>query len=568
MKIFESNPAKVQEKDFEKQFVIPLIIAGMVFAAISIFINIGLNFGIVLDIIPYVALTTFLILYYLAKKEKGLFIIKWSLVFITLVFINLLWYYNFGTHGPTLYLFVLVFSYLIFMLNGRQLLIAAIILVTNVAILFYIEYNHPDIVGDYPTDHARMVDVFTGIFLYVFLMSVVMFGAKRIYIQAYRKATESDALKSSFLANMSHEIRTPLNAIVGFSNLLADEDLDEPERQNYVSIINASNESLLRLIDDILDVSLMETNQLKLVYNDCDLKKMMNELESTYQLKLEELHKPGLNVKIKKPLIPLIVRTDCERLRQVMINLLDNAIKYTEKGSVEFAYETEGKSLRFYVKDTGIGIEEKHKDHLFDRFYKVEDNTEKLFRGTGIGLYLCKKIVELLGGNIGVISQINKGSEFYFLLPAGNVISKKPQPVALPKLGESKRNKDKNKKTKVLVVEDQLSNRQYYDAILKAPEFELVHAVDGLDGLEKFKANADIDLVLMDIKMPEMNGFEALKEIRKLNATVPVFALTAYAMASDKERCKEAGFDAYLSKPLDKRSLLKKINQITEANNS
>ena len=557
MKLFVSNRSVVDSVTFEKQFVIPLTVAGMVFAIIAIFINLGLNFGVVLEVIPYVALAIFAGLYFIAKIGKGLQIVKWVLVFVTLTFLNLLWYYNFGTHGPTLYLFVLAFSYLVFMLDGKQLVITAFILIINISTLFYLEYNNPALVGNYPTSAARIVDVYVGIFLYLFLMFIIMNGAKKIYIYEFLKAREADQLKSSFLANMSHEIRTPLNAIVGFSNLLADDDVNESDRKDYVSIINSSNRSLLRLIDDILDVSLMETNQLKLVYKDCDLQQMMNDLETTYKHKRIELNKVNLAIRKEGPLAALVLHTDCERLRQVFVNLLDNAIKYTEQGSIVFGYAHQGNKLRFYVKDTGIGVSEHHKEHLFDRFYKVEDSTDKLFRGTGIGLYLCKNIVKLLGGDIGVISEVNKGSEFYFSLPA-KIVSREETPIAdHPILSDS----PKSRKLKILVVEDQLSNRQYLEAILKSSEYELIHAVNGLEGVEKFKANPDVDLILMDIKMPEMDGFEALKEIRKLNTKVPVFALTAHALVSDRDRCLKAGFNAYFPKPLDKVLLFSEIEE-------
>jgi CheY-like chemotaxis protein len=384
-----------------------------------------------------------------------------------------------------------------------------------------------------------------------------MSGAKRVYIQEYFKARESDRLKSSFLANMSHEIRTPLNAIVGFSNLLAEDDLEQEERQDYVSIINSSNQSLLRLIKDILDVSLIETDQLKLVESACNLKQMMLDLEKTYQLKLNEPDYKALKIELQPILKDVVVSTDCERLRQVMVNLLDNAVKYSEKGTIDFGYEMMEDTIRFYVRDTGIGIEERHLAHLFDRFYKVEDKQEKLYRGTGIGLYLCKRIVELLDGKIYVKSKVGEGSEFYFLI----------HPKIIQKDEEEDTNASKQdepvgglQRLKVLIVEDHLTNRQYLDAVLKSDRFELMHASNGKEGVALYRDNPETQLVLMDIKMPEMDGYQALAEIRKINPKVPVFALTAHAMASDKDKCLQAGFNAYFSKPIDKKMLLQKIN--------
>ena len=468
---------------------------------------------------------------------------------------NFLWYYNYGSHGPAPYIFVIIYSFFIFVFTKNEAVILSIIAAINLVVLFILEYENPGIVGHYATDKDRVLDVFSALVYYGLVFYVFLSIVREAYYSEYKKAKEADRLKTSFLANMSHEIRTPLNAIVGFSNLLGDNDLKPEDRKQYISIINASNKSLLRLVDDILDVSLIETNQLKLVYKNCDLQKMMFELEETYQMIIKEKGLSSINIIDASPEKRLFVRTDSDRLRQVMINLLDNAIKYTEGGTVTFGFGVEKEYLRFYVRDTGIGVGEKHLGYLFDRFYKIEDKHDRLFRGTGIGLFLCKKIVELLGGEIGVNSALNKGSEFYFTLPKTDVKEVKDEFVnsSINKVQRS------GSHFKVLVVEDQVSNQQYYKAILKAPVFDTMYAINGLDGLDKFRAHRDTQLILMDIKMPVMDGFEALKEIRKLDEHVPVFAITAHALGSDRKRCLEAGFNAYFPKPMNKDMLLKEI---------
>ncbi|MBN2615171.1 MAG: response regulator [Bacteroidales bacterium] len=563
MKLFVSNRLMAENIEFKKSFVNPLIIASALFSLVAIFINIELDFGHVLKIIPYISLFVFSMLFFLARTGRGLEFSKWALVLITVTITNFLWYYNFGTHGPVLYLFVVLFSYLIFMLDGKQFLFVSILLILNILILFYVEYNNPTVVGKYPSVYSRIIDVYFGVFLYLFIMYVLMSQAKRNYISEFLKARRADQLKSSFLANMSHEIRTPLNAIVGFSNILAEEQLSDEERKQYVSIINSSNESLLRLVNDILDVSMIESDQLKIETKGCELKKIMRELEDMYKLKLKSSGIQRIQVFNTSPDQNYIVKADCERLKQVLINLLDNAIKYTEEGRIEFGYELEKKDVVFYVKDTGIGIKQSHIDYLFDRFYKIEDDKKKLYRGTGIGLYLTKKIVHLLNGNIWVDSEFGKGSQFYFTVPkVGMEVAEVKDVVAKSTVEVEEIVPEEGDKLKILIVEDQMSNQEYYKAILKDSPYKLIHAMNGLEGVEAFKRNRDVSLILMDIKMPVMDGFEALKEIRKIDKKVTVFALTAHAMSTDKQVCLNAGFNDYFSKPLNKEVLLKEIARI------
>ncbi len=552
--ILLSNRKEYKDIEFEKQFVTPLCLGGAIFSFIAIFINIQLSLGLILTLIPYISLVVFILLYYFAHKGKGLNFVKWSIVFTLFSLVNLLWYYNFGSHGPVLYLFAFIFSYLIFMLDGKQLLLASVLLVINVTSLYFIESHHPGIVGNYPSPKARTEDVYTGIYLYLFSIFVVMRGAKNTYITQYKKAKKADQLKSSFLANMSHEIRTPLNAIVGFSNILADEDLTREEKKQYAAIINGSNDSLLRLVNDILDVSMIESDQLSLVTARCDVGNLMSNLEETYLLKLNDNQK--IRLIHKKVPGHVFIKTDCTRLQQVMVNLLDNAIKYTESGEIKFGFSIEEKQLKFYVKDTGIGIKETHHDYLFDRFYKVEDDNTKLFRGTGIGLYLSKRVVGMLGGEIWVDSKYGKGSTFYFTVPKIDF-----------QIDEEEQNlhdisnpfKNAPKKIKILIVEDQESNQQYYTAILKPGNFELIQAYNGGEGIDAFDKNPDVDLILLDLKMPDIDGFEVLEEIRKKDTKIPIIAQTAYAMAADKEKCLEAGFNDYIAKPVQRETLFNLI---------
>jgi len=555
MNIIRSNRKEYNDIEFERHFVIPLCLGAVIFSFFAIFINMLERFGLILKIIPYVSLVIFGVLYFLAQKAKWLGFVKWFIAFTLFFLVNLLWYYNYGSHGPALYMFPLIITFLILMLDGKQLFFATSVLILNMVVLFYIESKNPGIVGHYPSLKTKIEDVYTGIFLYLFIIFVVMRNAKNTYITLYKKARKADQLKSSFLANMSHEIRTPLNAIVGFSNILADENLTADEKKQYAAIINSSNESLLRLVNDVLDVSMIESDQLSLVKGKCNVSGLLDNLEKTYLLKLSN---EGNKIWLHQARQPgqVYIDTDCARLQQILVNLLDNAVKYTEEGEIEFGYSMEEKTLKFYVKDTGIGIKEKHFDYLFDRFYKIEDDKTKLYRGTGIGLYLTKKLVNMLGGDIWVVSEFGKGSEFYFTVPKNDfhveTVEDNPRK-------PHKNLSNKNTRAKILIIEDQESNQQYYSALLKDSNFELVQVYNGKQGIAAFDKNPDVALILLDLKMPDINGFEVLKEIRKKDTKVPVIAQTAYAMSADRKKCLEAGFNDYIAKPVQREKLLNLI---------
>jgi len=543
--------------DFEKGFLIQLSLAAVIFSTISLVVNVVLGFDLFLLLIPIVSTLMFLVVYFLAKKGVYVESVKWSFIVCVLFFINLTWYFNYGSHGPWFYMLVLLYSYMIFMMRRRQLLLLNLLIVSNVFVLFILEYDSLVFIGDYPSAHARIVDIYVAIILYGAFAYVLMTLAKNYYLSEYKKAKEADRLKSSFLANMSHEIRTPLNTIVGFSNLLGDDDLDEEEKQQYVSIMNQSNNSLLRLIDDVLDVSLIEADQLKIIPARLYVNQMLDILEDSYKKIIKEVEKEGVKLIKKSPPDNLCVITDAARINQVMVNLLDNAIKFTQKGQISFGCELEKDTLHFFVSDSGIGIDQKFHPHLFDRFYKVEENKETLYRGTGIGLYLSKKFVELLGGRIWVESTIGESSTFNFTIPA-NIVPNESHQTEQPKATD--RPPMSLSGTSLLIVEDERSSFIYLTQLLKNRGILILEAITGKEALAVFKANPNVGMVLLDIKLPDLDGFEVLKEIKKINPSVPVVAQTAFAMADDEQKCYEAGFDDYISKPIPRDVLLEKIS--------
>lgn len=362
------------------------------------------------------------------------------------------------------------------------------------------------------------------------------------------RAEESNRLKSAFLANMSHEIRTPLNAIVGFSGILASTE-EEQEKKEYVNIIENNNALLLQLISDILDLSKIEAGSLDFQYSDIELNTVMMELENTLKLRLK-------SDAVKLEFIPSLpvcpIRMEKNRLSQLLINLITNAIKFTQQGSIRFGYERRNKELYFYVKDTGQGIPEDKQESIFGRFVKLDNFAQ----GTGLGLSICQTIVERMGGKIGVESMEGEGANFWFTLPY--------QPVTLMEKCEQEFipiQMDKDKLT-ILIAEDNESNYKLFESILKN-DYRLIHAWDGQEAVELFKLH-NPQIVLMDINMPVMNGYEATLEIRKCSAKVPIIAVTAFAYASDEQKVMESGFDGYMPKPINARQLKAQLMDIMQ----
>lgn len=368
-------------------------------------------------------------------------------------------------------------------------------------------------------------------------------------VSAKDRAEESNRLKSAFLANMSHEIRTPLNAIVGFSGILASTE-EQEEKQEYVSIIENNNTLLLQLISDILDLSKIEAGTLELHYSNVDLCRLMKELENSCRLKLKSDH-VQLILEVKDE--PYTVYTDKNRVSQLLINLIVNAIKFTDSGSIRFGYERREEMMYFYVRDTGCGIPKDKQESIFGRFVKL--NT--FAQGTGLGLSICQTLVRNMGGNIGVESEEGKGSLFWFTLPYKPAISEEAvkKPVFEPIVVE----KDK---LVILIAEDNESNYKLFESILKY-DYHLIHAWDGQEAVKMFR-EYNPQIILMDINMSGMDGYEATKEIRKYSAKVPIIAITAFAYASDEQRVMESGFDGYMPKPINARNLKAQLADIMQ----
>ena len=368
---------------------------------------------------------------------------------------------------------------------------------------------------------------------------------------AKEQAERSNTLKSAFLANMSHEIRTPLNAIVGFSELLADTQ-DEEEKKEYLNIIKNSNALLLQLVGDILDLSKIEAGTLEFSFADHDLSEIMGELEQTARMKISD---PAIEVACKECMPGCTIHTDRGRLLQVMHNFINNAAKFTRQGHIRFGYrkQPDGRWY-FYVEDTGCGISADKIGDVFERFVKLNAKA----KGTGLGLAISKSIIERLGGEIGVTSVNGEGSTFWFRLPAGCVTTSGSAAEAIESPPESPC-PDTGQPT-LLIAEDDPANYKLFEVMLKK-HYTLLHAWNGREAVEIFRANRPC-MILMDIKMPEMDGYEATAAIRELSSDIPIVAVTAFAYPEDMRRILSSGFNGCLPKPVSAESLKKKISEL------
>ena len=374
-------------------------------------------------------------------------------------------------------------------------------------------------------------------------------------IEAKEHAEESDRLKSAFLANMSHEIRTPLNGILGFTNLLKDPTLSFIEQQEYLEIIEKSGSRLLNIINDIIDISKIESGQMEVSLTETNINK---QLEFIYAFFEPEIKNKNIEFILQnnQSQNELIITTDSEKIYAILINLVKNAIKFTNKGKIEFGYtlrkDKQPAELEFFVKDSGIGIPKNKIETIFKRFIQVDISDKRAYQGSGLGLSISKAYVDMLGGKIWVKSTLNEGSTFYFTIPYHSEHQIKD--FETTDKGEIK-NEHQIKNLKILIVEDDEISKLLLSKVVSPYAKEILKVSSGLDAIAISHANPDVDLILMDINMSEMDGYEATRQIREFNKKVIIIAQTANVLTSDRKKALLAGCNDYISKPINKSHL-------------
>jgi signal transduction histidine kinase len=400
---------------FEDKVLLFTTLAISVILIISTIFNISFGLKGAIVVSTAIGIFVYLGLFLFGRLYTRGALYSWIVSFTSLGYADILWFINYGSAGPVFPLFVVLFAFLILVFSKRYLIWISLLLVVNLVVLFLFELNFPDAIGFYPDNKTRLYDVYIGLIFSLMIIFAFITTIKKNYIREYERAKMSDRLKSAFVANLSHEIRTPLNAIVGFSSLISEADVQESERKLYEDQIARNSDYLLNLIEDIIDVSKIESNQLNVKIEPVDIVPVISRVVQSFRLTIPADKKVNVVAECHKE--KMIIRVDQLRFEQILRNLLSNAVKFTDEGSIEVSCEKKNDYYTFAVKDTGIGIHIEHQKIIFDRFMKIDNSKQHLYRGTGIGLFLSKQLVEMFGGKIWVESEVGKGSVFYFTIP-------------------------------------------------------------------------------------------------------------------------------------------------------
>jgi len=377
-------------------------------------------------------------------------------------------------------------------------------------------------------------------------------------IESRDKAEESDRLKTSFLQNISHEIRTPMNGILGFIELLRDPNITGKEQSLYFEVIEKSSQRMLSTINNIIDISKIEAGVAVVKRSTIFINQIITDIVIFFRLEAE---KKGLKINLQtdKSIKDLQINSDLEKIYASLTNLIKNAIKYSSKGEINVGAHIKDKFVEFYVEDTGIGIPKDKLEQIFERFIQAESESDRAYEGAGLGLSIVKAYIELLGGSISVKSEKGVGSKFTFTIPLDKPDDNMEEDTNIMAKNIMAKDSDNPKPIKVLIAEDEETNAIYLKTILRLTNYELLFAKNGKEAIDIFNNNRDIKLILMDIRMPEMDGFLATKFIKNIDPSVKIIAQTAYAFAGDKKKALEVGCDDYLSKPIRKEDLLEMI---------
>jgi len=540
----------VDEIGSERYFVTITCFVASLFLFVLCLVHVFMNLKLAPVLIAGGGSIMLLVLYFIVRFSTCLFIPKLIMSLVGLVLLDLTWYSKFLSNGPVLF-FILIFGALVLWVwEGRSLLLLLLVYYINIGILFIIDLNAPPEAFMYPEGRLRSVDIFLSFTLYSALLILLLYIVKRDFTEKKEKAIRSDTLKSAFLANMSHEIRTPMNAIVGFSNLL--KECKDPElAAKYIDTIQSSSNNLIHLIDDILDLSVIEAGALSLDYSHFNVKEIFEELLNTYQIELRSKGKSHVSISYEIQGTDHIAYSDPIRLKQILANLLSNAVKFTSEGEIKFSCEKQRDELLFSVSDTGLGIPDEDQHLVFDRFTTFD--YEGLNKGgTGIGLSIAERVVAILKGKIWFESKSGRGSVFHVSIPHQNDESYlKSKTLTFPIKAKQKEAMNQL----ILLVEDDPSSQELMQLMLKPLDLNLSCVSNGREAVEFVDNHPQTRLILMDLKLPELDGYEASRTIKAKHPGLPIVAQTAFAMAGDREKAKASGCDDYITKPIQTEEL-------------
>lgn len=535
---------------FERYFITLICFSVSVFLVGLTAVHLIMDLVLVPAFIAGITALVLLFLYVMVRFGKCLLYPKLIITVLGLLALDMAWYFKFMSLGPVLFFIFAFGALVIWFWDGLILILMIALYFLNLLGLFFIEYTAPDFGLQYKNLQVRSVDIYFSFLLYSILMIYVLFMIKKDFRRQQEKAKRAERLKTAFLANMSHEIRTPMNAIYGFSKMLETEK-DPNQKKHYLKIIQRSSESLLKLINEVVDLSRLEAGYFSLDLKDFSIKVLFGELQRIYKKIMFDKGKTDVKLSFDISSGDIILYSDPSRIKQVLINLIDNAIKFTTRGSIAVSCKRRRKEVVFTVADTGTGIREEDQKNIFSRFSRYDyEGLNK--EGTGIGLALVEKIVRMLNGRIWFHSTWGEGTSFHFTLPDTrsdeDPFAREETPGMMIK--------PKSPHHVIMVVEDDETNYILITKLLQKFNFTIIHARDGEKAVETVRERRDIDLILMDMKLPFLDGFKATKIIKKIRPDLPVIAQTAYALTGDRERALNAGCDEYLSKPLDTAKLI------------
>lgn len=541
-----------KEKVDNEQYFLTLITVTAGFLLI-VFFNMDLYFrysdGPIF--ISGISMLVLLFLYYLVRIKGKVFITKLILTIYGLIALDMTWFVKFMSIGPILYFIFAFGALIVWVWHGRMLFFLLSVYIANILVLYFLENLNLDQLAAYPNFETRSRDIYISFTLYSFLLIFLFQKIKEDFNREKERAIKSDLMKSAFLANMSHEIRTPMNAIVGFSELLNEED-DPDKRTQYIQIIQSSSGNLLKLINEIVDLSKIEAGEMSLSLSSFSVKQIFEEMDRIFLIELAHRNKAHVKLLFEIDESDYFIFSDPNRLKQILANLLNNAVKHTNVGTISCSCLRQNNTLIFSVADTGTGIPTEDQEKIFDRFTKfnyLNNNAE----GTGIGLSIVEKLVGLLAGKIWLESNWGKGSSFHFTIPYN-----KSKDKVIPKQVKQLRTiltVETNNST-ILIVEDDEINALLIKEILKTTFPNFQHVSNGKEAIDWLDNGNECALVLIDMNMPIMNGYEASQHIKKQFPTIKIIAQTANAVLGDRQKSLDAGCDEYLSKPIDQEKLI------------